>query len=826
MCQQSKKYVRKVMRENAPNFIQRLSISVWRTLVVLLGGYACVIHAASNIFFVSPAGNDVSGNGSMGNPWQSIVAARDHIRTAGLNTNMQRDIIVYLRGGRYPLTQTLDFTSADSGANGHYITYQSYSNEVATISGGRQVTNWKPVAGKPYWVASVPTNLFGDYFRQLYVNGIRAERAHSDWFTNVGFFNDPATTQAVDGVTFNPANFKNYSHITDLRMLRVGIFKVDEFPVMDITTNASNGLIQVELQQPYCQARYNYGRGSTDPNSLSSTNQWMMVQAFEELDEPGEWYLNRATHQVYYYPYSFEDMTTAQIYAPVVETLVRFTGSSTTNKARNLRLQNLVFEYGNWLFPRDYFIGGAQAEILLPGVPANSANPGYGYEMPGQIVLNNTEGVQFLGNTIRHMGSCGIQLYNGTRDTLIQGNIFFDLTGAAVLGGRWGGDAAIPNQEICTNTVVADNVIRDIGADFMAGTAIDNLSHYGFQTLHNDMADSQYMGFHQRTFAENLAASAGIGGTVVSFNRISLANTGQRCGVSDGGYLYSFGVWPGSTFQGNDINVIDAPTGQMRGMMFDNNSYGLAAISNVVRNVKAGLLGYFLYTSLPGHLNLSRENYGDATKNTFRGVTNIHFHTFTGALPVIAQGIVANAGLEPAYTNLLKCIYAGTNLAQGKFAWASSHAGTNQSPGAAVDWDYNTVWQPAANDTNNCWWAVDLGAAYAIQRIEIAAQTDLNPPDARCNFQVQGANDSGFTNATILSEQGAVPFAYKANFRGMHFATSWIKYVNNPQGFRYLRVIKTASGTLNFSEFKVFGYITAAPTGRMLTESSTSPIFR
>ncbi len=635
------------------------------------------------------------------------------------------------------------------------------------------------------------------------MNGIRAERARSGWIKGVSFYDDPATTNTVDGVTFNALDLKNYSNVTDLRLLHIEEFKADEFPVTGISTNATNGLIQVSLQQPYCQTRHDYGS-----RYFAATNRWMFVQAFEELDEPGEWYLNRVTHKVYYYPYSFEDMTTAQVYAPVLQTLVSFTGTSTTSKVQNIRFENVAFEHGNWLFPRDYYIGGAQAEILYSGVATN-ARVGYSYEVPGQIILNNTAGIQFVGNTIRHLGSCGIHLYNGTLNTLIQGNVFYDLTGAAVLGGRWGGDAGIPNQQICTNTIVADNVIRNIGADFMAATLIDNLQHNSFQVLHNDMADGQYGGFHERTSATTLAAGAGQGGTVVSFNRISLANTGQRYGVGDIGYLYSNGVWPGSTIQGNDINGLNSLTGECNGMYFDNNSYGLTAISNVIHNVKAGQYGYCLVRFLTNTLNVAIENYGDATTNNFDAVTNINFHTFTGPLPVIAQGIVANAGLEPAYTNLLKSIYVGTNLAQGKFAWASSQASTNQSPGSAVDWDYTTLWQPAANDTNNCWWAVDLGAAYVIQRIEIAAQTDLNLPDVRCNFQVQGANDSGFTNATVLSEQISVPFAYKdeVTYKGTRLTSSWIKYVNNPQGFRYLRVIKTASGTLNFSEFQAFGYI-------------------
>ena len=773
------------------------------------------------VFYVSPNGNDVTGDGSLNNPWQTIEQARDYIRDTALNIAMTGNITVYLRGGRYQLDQTLQFTSEDSAEAGYYITYASYPGEQARLSGGRLVTGWTQVAGKPYWVASVPTNAgFADYFRQLYVNGIRAERAHSDWFTNAGFFDNPATADAVDGVTFTPANFKSYSRPTDLRMLRIGNFKIDEFPVTSVSTNSTNGLIQVELQQPYFQARYNYGSGPSDINSVSSISQWMVIQALEELNEPGEWYLDRVTQQVYYYPYSFEDMTTAEVYAPTVETLLSLTGASTTSKVRNLRFQNLIFEHGNWLFPREYMIGGTQAEILMPPLPpdASTAVP-YAYEVPGQVVLNNTVAVQFIGNTFQHLASCGIQPFNGARDTLIQGNIFYDLTAAAVIGGRWGQDAVIVNQEICTNTTIADNVIRKIGLDYLPATAIDNLTHYGFQASHNDVADSQYMGFHQRTAATTIPASAGTGGTIVSFNRITLANNGSRYGVGDGAYLYSDGVWPNSTFQGNDLFGIDAPTGQMRGMMYDDNSYGLVGLSNVVRNVKAGLNGYLLYTALSGYKNMLIDSFGDATANNFSAVSNINFSTFSGTPPPTAQAIINYAGLEPAYTNLLQFLYSGDNLAQGKTAWASSQSGANTAS-AAVDWNFSTVWQPAAADTNQCWWAVDLGAPYVIRRLEIAANSATNQPDARCNFRVDAANDAAFSNPTVLSEQNATPFAY----RRTGLANSWVKYPNSPQAFRYLRVIKTAPGALNFSEVRVYGYslattpvaLAAVPAGNSL----------
>jgi hypothetical protein len=128
-------------------------------------------------------------------------------------------------------------------------------------------------------------------------------------------------------------------------------------------------------------------------------------------------------------------------------------------------------------------------------------------------------------------------------------------------------------------------------------------------------------------------------------------------------------------------------------------------------------------------------------------------------------------------------------------------------PSAAVDWNYGTMWHQASGDTN-AWWAVDLGASYVIQRIEIAARTDLNQPAARSYFEVQAANDSGFTNYTVLAEQGAVPFPYKTT----GYANSFVRHINNPRSFRYLRLTKTQTGTLNTSEFQAFGYPAAAST--------------
>jgi autotransporter-associated beta strand protein len=773
--------------------------AVWPTFCLV--GFLAVSAGADIVFHVAPSGSDTTGDGSGAAPWKTLAAARDAIRNSGINANMQDDIVVNLHGGRYELSGTLEFTPADSGSNGRFITYQSYPGERASITGGKRVTGWAQVPGKPYWVAPVPASSgYADYFRQIYVNGIRAERARSKWINGVGYFDDPSTTQAIDGITFNTADLKTFSNVSDLRLLHVASFKVDEFPILSIQEDAANGLKKVRLQQPYCQLRYDRGEGF-----FEATDQWMIVQAFEELDEPGEWYLNRTTRQLYYYPNSFENMEAVQVDVPVVDTLVRFTGTSTTNKVRNIRMKDLIIEHGNWLFPRDYYFGGVQAEIFYAGRPATVTYAPAAYEMPGQILLNQTSDIQFIGNIIRRHGSCGIHPYNGAMNTLIQGNIFDDLTGAAVIGGRFNPTLAIANQEICQNTVVSNNVIRNTGSDFMGSSLINNLQHLAFQVTHNDMADGQYMGFHQRNLASSVAAAAGTGGTVVSSNRIRMGNSGGRYGVGDGGYIYTFGVWPNSLVEGNDIDTIYVANGNLSGFYLDNDSYGIAINGNVMRGVKAGSMGYKFVRSLNSDstLNSANGNWGDSTLNWFKVVTDPNYHQMTQGqpLPAAAQAIVDSAGLEPAYQHLLNRIHDATDLARGKTASSSSQWNNTTPPSAAVDWNYDSKWHQASEDSSS-WWSVDLGDSYVIRRLEIAARVDLDQPDSRSNFQVQGSNDSGFSTFTVLAEQNDTPFPY----RKTGLSNSWVRFVGNPNGFRYLRVIKTAAGGLNFSEFQAYGY--------------------
>jgi len=105
------------------------------------------IPPSMDAFFVSPEGNDDNA-GTLAAPFQTITRARDAVRE--VNDDMSGDINVYLRGGNYSISDTIEFTEEDSGTNGHSINYQSYNGEEPVLNGATQVSGWTQHSGDIY----------------------------------------------------------------------------------------------------------------------------------------------------------------------------------------------------------------------------------------------------------------------------------------------------------------------------------------------------------------------------------------------------------------------------------------------------------------------------------------------------------------------------------------------------------------------------------------------------------------------------------------------------------------------------------------------------
>ncbi|MFF4799973.1 hypothetical protein ACFY1U_16435 [Streptomyces sp. NPDC001351] len=147
-----------------------LAAAVSATLLTSLAAPLPASAATQATYYVAPNGDDANA-GTITAPFKTLQHARDVVRT--VNSDMTGDINVFLRGGNYPVSSTIAFTSADSGTNGHHVVYSAYQNEKPVLNGGVQVTGWTQHSGN-IWKASLNRDV---KLRALYVNDKRAQMA-------------------------------------------------------------------------------------------------------------------------------------------------------------------------------------------------------------------------------------------------------------------------------------------------------------------------------------------------------------------------------------------------------------------------------------------------------------------------------------------------------------------------------------------------------------------------------------------------------------------------------------------------------------------------
>ncbi len=93
-------------------------------------------EAAGMYFYVSPDGND-GDTGTKKQPLATLAGARNKIREIKASTGLPAGgIVVYFREGTYPVTETTYLTDLDSGTENSLITYKAYPGEVPVFTGG------------------------------------------------------------------------------------------------------------------------------------------------------------------------------------------------------------------------------------------------------------------------------------------------------------------------------------------------------------------------------------------------------------------------------------------------------------------------------------------------------------------------------------------------------------------------------------------------------------------------------------------------------------------------------------------------------------------
>lgn len=280
---------------------------------VLMAGTA----AAAEIY-VSPNGNDAN-RGTRSRPLRTFQAAQ----RAARKLTPRAPVTVWFRGGTYYLPDTVVFTEQDSGSAHAPVVYSSVPGEEAVISGGSRLQ----LAWTPYrdgiMQARVPAGLDTD---QLFVNG---QRQHMARYPNY----DPAAG-ILDGWSPDAFSKERAARWKDPRggfihALHRSLWGSHHYI---ITGKDADGAVTYE-------GGWQMGREGGPHEKYR-----FVENIFEELDAPGEWFLNKGTSTLYFYPPAGLNLTNAAVEVVRLRHLIEFRGTE-QHPVKWVRLQSLTFRH-------------------------------------------------------------------------------------------------------------------------------------------------------------------------------------------------------------------------------------------------------------------------------------------------------------------------------------------------------------------------------------------------------------------------------------------------------------------------------------------------
>jgi parallel beta-helix repeat protein len=205
---------------------------------------------------------------------------------------------------------------------------------------------------------------------------------------------------------------------------------------------------------------------------------FFLANALQFLDEPGEWYLDIANHTIYYWPRPNEDMTSAQVMAPSLETLVKIMGDI-DHPVSNIFFKGISFQHTGWLRPSLFGHVPHQAGMYMTEAyklkPAGTSekssldNQAWIGRPSAAVEINFADHTVFENCRFEHLASTGLDFNKAVHDNLARGNLFKDIGGTAILAGVYSGEGMEihlpydPNdeREICDKMRINNNLITD-----------------------------------------------------------------------------------------------------------------------------------------------------------------------------------------------------------------------------------------------------------------------------------------------------------------------------------------------------------------------------
>lgn len=476
------------------------------------------LHAVE--IWVSTHGSD-KNPGTKDQPMATLNMALRKVREMRrLNDPSVREgVRIILKGGVYRQVEPLLVRPEDSGTEDTPTIIEGAQGEYPVLSGGVPVVNWRKASGRipglpksasgKVWVADAP-KVGGRIleFRQMWVNGKKALRARDKDLDNLSriISLDKETEEMWIPV---PESGVWDSEVTPVEMVIHQRWAIAILRIKDIKIEGSKAKLtfyqpesRIQFEHPWPQPVVDEGHGNSA---------YYLTNAIQFLDKPGEWYLDLATGKVYYWPLQGEDMRNAETVAPALETLIKISGTL-DRPVRHVQFKSIGFEHTSWLRPSfeghvplqtGMFLYDAY-KLKIPGLPekAGLENQAWIGRPPAGVEVRNAHNTKFIRCRFQRMASTGLDYVRGTKNSVIEGNIFNDIGGNGILLGSFpdeGFETHVPydpsdEREICTNERIANNLVTDVSNEDWGCVGIGVGYARDINIEHNEISHIYYSG--------------------------------------------------------------------------------------------------------------------------------------------------------------------------------------------------------------------------------------------------------------------------------------------------------------------------------------------
>ncbi|MCE2834126.1 MAG: PDZ domain-containing protein [Chitinophagaceae bacterium] len=351
--------------------------------------------------YISTQGKDTF-DGTKARPVASFRRAQEISRNKAPNVPVN----VIFAAGTYYLPETIKFDSTD---NRPALCFMAEREGSVVISGGSKIRpKWTEIS-KGLYVAEVPA---GTALDQLYVNGVRQRMAR--------FPNAVAGKNVFD--TWNLRHDMKKDSLNDpLQPERIASWKDPKGAYIHAMHQSLWGDMHWLVKGKYPNGSLIEEGGWQNNRPSPKHPAYRMVEnVFEELDAPGEWFLDAEARRLYFMPETGTDLSRAKIEIVRLPHLFEFNGSM-TRPVKNITLKGFVFRHTSRTFMQN-------REPLL--------RSDWTTYRGGAIIFNGAEDCRILDAEFDQVGGNAVFVNNYNRNILIRGCYIHDAgaNGVAFVG--------------------------------------------------------------------------------------------------------------------------------------------------------------------------------------------------------------------------------------------------------------------------------------------------------------------------------------------------------------------------------------------------------